>query len=83
MLFSYDEIQNKKNSGTIDTYYANRSPAASYDSYQSNAEFNSYDLRNRNPEDIYVRLYEQDSSGGYHAVEYVFDDNMNMSQALI
>ena len=60
MLFSYDEIQNKKNSGTIDTYYANRSPAASYDSYQSNAEFNSYDLRNRNPEDIYVRLYEQD-----------------------
>ena len=78
MLFSYDEIQNKKNSGTIDTYYANRSPAASYDSYQSNAEFNSYDLRNRDPEDIYVRLYEQDSSGGYHAVEYVFDDNMNM-----
>ena len=82
-LYNFKSIQAKlkDKDGKPDTYFVYRSYDAIYDANTLTGDtpkFNSYTLGSREPEDLYVRLYEINSAGNYYAVDYIFDDHMNM-----
>ena len=82
-LYSYSKVlqygKDNKNGEYPEFFMYRGGIDATYDTAGTEgAEFNSYTLGSRQPEDLYYRVYEKDDQDNYYAVDYLFDDHMNM-----
>ena len=82
-LYSYSKVlqygKDNKNGEYPEFFMYRGGIDATYDTAGTEgAEFNSYTLGSRQPEDLYYRVYEKDDQDNYYAVDYLFDDHMDM-----
>ena len=82
-LYSFNSIQqyskNSKAGQYPEFFIYRRESDGMYDTTELGTKFNSYTLGSREAEDLYIRVYELESStGSYYAVDYIFDDDTNM-----